>query len=1284
MALMLEISKADGTVTRVPVEKVATQVVAEPGDTVRIVDSATGRTPDDLVLRRAGEDLVVEGTPTGESIQLSGYFADCGTAQPCQLLLEGEAVPKAGAESIASMTDGGTLVYGDAALASAGSAPVLLAQSTSDVKAAADAATAASTGGAEAGAAGGAAASGSSAAAAAAGGAALGGTGSIVLGAVALGGLAAAAGGGGGSDSPAPAPAPTPAPSAPSAPTIATVAGDNIVNSSEKAAGVSVAGTAEAGSTVTVTWGSATQTATADSSGNYTTTFAAADIPADGSTTVSATAANAGGTSAAATATVVVDATGPTTTIATVAGDNTVDSAEKAAGVTVSGTAEAGSSVAVTWGATTHTAIADGSGNYSVSFTTGEVPADGTTTITATATDTNGNAGAAATASIVVDTAGPAAPVIGAVATDNIVDSAEKAAGVTVSGTAEAASTVAVTWGGTTHNTTADGSGNFSVSFATGEIPADGNTTVSATATNGNGTSPAGTAAVVIDTAGPAAPVIGAVATDNVVNSAEKAAGVTVSGTAEANSNVAVTWGGTTHNATADGSGNFSVSFATGEVPADGATTISATATDTNSNTGPAGTANVTVDTAAPAAPVIGAVATDNVVNSTEKTAGVTVSGTAEANSDVAVTWGGTTHNATADGAGNFSVVFATGEVPADGATSTISATATDTAGNAGTAGTHDVLIDKTAPSAPTGAVGTDGSVVGTTEAGATIALDHDGNGGTAALTTVAGSTGNYSFAPGTVTAAAGSSLSIVATDTAGNPGTAGAAVVPDAGTAGNDTLNGTAGVDKIFGLAGIDTITGQAGNDWIDGGTGDDNLDGGANNDVLVGGLGNDTINGGLDQDVLVGDAGGGVRNYQFEYFETNLSALNSNSDGAFFNFTTDIGWSIGHTETMQNFSGTDQYSRTVFELMSTTFGGGIDPAWPDPTGTGGRYYWDSSYASFHQGGSITQEIVTAQGENYTLSMQVSDADYDTSLIVSWNGTVLATYDGIANTWSGTAPTVTDTSPSSNRQVLTWTVQGSQTGEASQLQIQAFDNDASGMRIDRITLDPVGAGGDDTLAGSYGVDTLYGQGGNDTLYGGNVGENAATSETGVADFFVYSLRSDNGNDVIKDFQVGVDKIYIVDALDTHDAGGTFDAVTSPETTRWPGSQSDTGTAANVHDSNYNLNYLDLTQGTSANQYLQLSDDGSGNLKISFFGADTGAALGSVVLEGVAYEGSQVNNNGAYGSVAEMLGTHDGPSGDGYVDPNINVAAGGFAGSTVTETSALIYITMDSFHQNLI
>src|SRR5690606_19842405 len=137
-----------------------------------------------------------------------------------------------------------------------------------------------------------------------------------------------------------------------------------------------------------------------------------------------------------------------------------------------------------------------------------------------------------------------------------------------------------------------------------------------------------------------------------------------------------------------------------------GSHTINAIATDPAGNVSTAGTRMVSVDTAAPAAPEIDQpIAGDNAVNADEAADGVVVSGTAESGSSVAVTWDGVTRSATATG-GSWSITFPSTDFgPAanqinDGS-HTISAIATDPAGNVSTAGTRTVSVDTAAPAAP-------------------------------------------------------------------------------------------------------------------------------------------------------------------------------------------------------------------------------------------------------------------------------------------------------------------------------------------------------------------------------------------------------------------------------------------------------------------------------------------------------------------------------------------------------------------------------------------------------
>lgn len=104
----------------------------------------------------------------------------------------------------------------------------------------------------------------------------------------------------------------------------------------------------------------------------------------------------------------------------------------------------------------------------------------------------------------------PPAPVINVVEGNDIVTAAEAADGVTITGTAEANSTVTVSWGGLNKVATATG-GNWSVAYTAGQVPTAGSRPVTATASNANGSGPTATRAVTVESSAPVnttAPVI--------------------------------------------------------------------------------------------------------------------------------------------------------------------------------------------------------------------------------------------------------------------------------------------------------------------------------------------------------------------------------------------------------------------------------------------------------------------------------------------------------------------------------------------------------------------------------------------------------------------------------------------------------------------------------------------------------------------------------------------------------------------------------------------------------
>jgi len=288
------------------------------------------------------------------------------------------------------------------------------------------------------------------------------------------------------------------------------------------------------------------------------------------------------------------------------------------------GTAEASSKVTVTLdGARSWPVTASSSGTWSFAS-----PAltQGAHTVTATATDAAGNTSAPSAArGFTVDTVAPSAPVLTAPAAS--VSTATPA----ISGTAEVGSTVTVRLDGTVAGTvTAHASGAWS--FTPPSPLSLGAHTVSATATDaaGNTSEPSATLGFsvdVADTAAPEAPVLTAPAA--VITTTTPA----ISGTAEAGSTVTVRLDGTvagTVKAHDSGAWTFTVASPL----AQGAHTVTATATDAAGNTSPVSSPrDFVVDNVAPPPPEV-----------LTPTAGATVrpselrfSGRAEANSTVTV-----------------------------------------------------------------------------------------------------------------------------------------------------------------------------------------------------------------------------------------------------------------------------------------------------------------------------------------------------------------------------------------------------------------------------------------------------------------------------------------------------------------------------------------------------------------------------------------------------------------------------------------------------------------------
>ena len=330
---------------------------------------------------------------------------------------------------------------------------------------------------------------------------------------------------------------------------------------------------------------------------------------------------------------------------------------------------------------------------------------------------------------------------------------------------------------------------------------------------------------------------------------------------------------------------------------ANGLHTVLVTEIDAAGNIG-SSTLAFTLDTIAPATPVLGSftfVATATALTS------YTLSGTAEAGSTVVLSNGTATPLGTVTAAANGAWSFTLAPGTPTNIVSTITATATDLAGNVsapvlavglivGTAGNDTLTANGANATIPTLILGLNGDDVLTDGTGADTMAGGAGNDtyivrnvgdvvieaaneGTDTVQTTLGSytlganlenltytgTGNFT---GT-----GNSLNNVITGGAGNDTFI--ATIGD----GNDTYTGGAGIDTydlsrttadatvslLKGTAssaqtGIDKLTTI---ENVTGGSGNDNITGDASNNILIGGAGNDTLDGRAGADTMAGGTG-------------------------------------------------------------------------------------------------------------------------------------------------------------------------------------------------------------------------------------------------------------------------------------------------------------------------------------------------------------------------------------------------------------------------------------------
>ena len=522
--------------------------------------------------------------------------------------------------------------------------------------------------------------------------------------------------------------------------TINTIAGDNVINAAEVAAGQTLSGkvaNAEAGNTVTVTIGGNTYTATVQSDLTWSVNVPESVLTAlgNGDLTVSATVTNGHGNTGTGEREVVIDASLPGLRVDTVAGDDVINSIEHTQNLIVSGTSDglaAGTTLTVTVNGKTYAASVLADGSWSAAIPAADVAAfaAGTVTVTVAGQSAAGNP-VTISHDVTVDLAAVAIS-IDAIATDDVINAAEKGVDLVLSGSTsnvEENQTVTVTFGGKTYTAKVDADGNWTATVPSADLAGlkDGDASVQVSVTNAHGNRASAGREYSVDATAPTV-TIDTVAGDNVINGSEAAAGVAISGTttAEVGQTVTVTLGGNSYTAQVQQGGVWSVNVPGTDLSAlaDNGYTVQASVSDAAGNPGSAGKA-ITLDTTPPTVS-FNVVAGDDVINSVEHGQAQIVSGTATGASvgdKVVITIGSNQYTTTVDASGKWSVGVPASVISAltDG-TVTLSATITDSAGNSSTQ-THDVVLNTASVALTVNTLSGD-DVINAAEAGASLVIN--------------------------------------------------------------------------------------------------------------------------------------------------------------------------------------------------------------------------------------------------------------------------------------------------------------------------------------------------------------------------------------------------------------------------------------------------------------------------------------------------------------------------------------------------------------------------------
>lgn len=505
------------------------------------------------------------------------------------------------------------------------------------------------------------------------------------------------------------------------------VAGDNVVNRAESLSSQTViSGTGTPGSTVRLVIDGFPNpiNVTVNPDGTWSHSLNAGQL-ADGTYRFTATTADAAGNVTTQTGAFRVDTQMSVSIDGGFAGDNTVNLTESRGSLTLTGTIPPDATrVEVTWLGQPLPATLNANGTWSITFPPGTANRTQDSTISVTAWDSAGNS-QTTTRPVRIDLETTMTLSPDPVGADRLLSANEQRAGFQVGGEGEPGARIFLSLNGTPHGpVTVGADGRWTHTFTALDLQGlthGQQVSLQAYAIDAAGNrSATETRNFALDTQVSdftfAPPDLTGTVNDgprdaNVLNAAERNAGLPLSGTVEPGATIRITVPETGWTTTIPGSqtqsGTWRLVLPPEALPQGAATTanITAVATDAQGNTSAPQTHSINIDTMVSnftPADIRLSMGTDSTLNAREHALGLPVSGRAEAGSTVSVTMNGFTRTVVVGQDGNWSVTFTPDQIPiGERSGIPVSVTATDPAGNVSGPLTSSFSVDTVAPTMP-------------------------------------------------------------------------------------------------------------------------------------------------------------------------------------------------------------------------------------------------------------------------------------------------------------------------------------------------------------------------------------------------------------------------------------------------------------------------------------------------------------------------------------------------------------------------------------------------------